>query len=98
MHFWLSSAGSLRSVPFHFIGDDASEQPASVAFAIECIRRAVLEDEIKDLELLAFFSDGGSKEFNSDLISMIPLLETELKMKLSWNYFASNHGAGVSDS
>jgi hypothetical protein len=99
MHFWLSdSAGSIRSVPFHFIGGEASEQPASVPFAVECIKRAALEIEIKELKLLVFFTDAGPKEFSSDMISMIPLLETELEKKISWNYFASNHGAGVSDS
>jgi hypothetical protein len=101
MHFWLAPEGEgsdVRSIPFHFIGDEASEQPASVAFAIDCIKRAAQEEVAKDLELLVFFSDGGKKEFNSDLIASLPQLEHDLGKMISWNYWASNHGAGVADT
>jgi len=99
MHFWLKRKDiEVRSVPFHYVGDDAKYQPASVAFAVSCIRHCVNVEELKHLELLVFFSDGGSKEFNSDLVAMLPVLESELNKRIIWNYWASNHGAGVSDT
>ena len=100
LHFWLCSGDgrTLKSLPIHYIGDDSSDQPASVGFVVGCLRHASLLEEIKNLELLVFFTDGGVKEFNSDLISLLPILEKELNKKISWNYWASNHGAGVSDT
>lgn len=100
MHVWLAPANGstdLRSIPFHYIGGEASDQPASVAFAVDCIRHAAVQDDLRNLGLLVFFSDGGAKEFNSDLISCLPSLEAELEKKIHWNYWAANHGAEVSD-
>jgi hypothetical protein len=64
LHFWLApelGCENLRSIPFHYLGGEASDQPASVAFAVDCIKHAATQLEVKDLNLLVFFSDGGPK-------------------------------------
>jgi hypothetical protein len=101
LHFWLApelGCENLRSIPFHYLGGEASDQPASVAFAVDCIKHAATQLEVKDLNLLVFFSDGGPKEFNSDLIACLPMLEKKIGKRIIWNYWAANHGAGVADT
>lgn len=59
-------------------------------------------DIAKD-SLIVIFSDNGPKEFNSQMISWLPVLESKLnedvavKKKIVYNFFCENHGGSSCD-
>lgn len=96
---------ALTAHSFQFIGRDTSQQPHNAAFTFYAIREISKLPEFEQAQLHVYFSDGGPKEFNSELMSALPLYEREWGIRTKdntkrvvWNYFAANHGAGAADS
>lgn len=57
-----------------------------------------LKEEFPDTQKISIFSDGCASQFkNRFILTSLPLIEKNNKIKVTWSFFATSHGKGAVD-
>ncbi len=89
--------GKLQTEYFHFVGS-SSDQKNDIGFVTAAWKYLIKDGFFDGCSSIMIFSDGGPKHFKiTSCMSFFAAMQKHLGIKISYNFFGSNHGHSVCD-
>jgi hypothetical protein len=98
--YYLNNAGNMEHENLHFVGRcKGGEYINDVSFVEVCWDLLFKENYFDRFDKLFLWSDGGRKHFKqSYCLSKFAQYQEVFKIKIEYNFFATNHGYGACDA